>query len=87
MISSLFDIAKYLVGELPPQYAMFYYILVFGLAVGLIFCLFSPFILVYKMLISKQFIMSSLDFYILDFIIEVIIILIIYLLLILFDKR
>lgn len=50
MISSLLDISKYLLGELPGQYEMFYYILTFGLAVGLLFCLFAPFLLAYELL-------------------------------------
>ena len=49
-MGSLVDIAKYILGELPAQFEFMYYLFSFGLGIGFLFCLFSPFLMAYKLL-------------------------------------
>lgn len=49
-MSNLVDIAKYILGDLPVQFEFMYYLFSFGLGMGFLFCLFSPFIMAYQLL-------------------------------------
>ena len=49
-MTSLYGIAVYILGDLPTYFHFMYAIFTFLLGLGLLFCLFAPFILVYKLI-------------------------------------
>jgi hypothetical protein len=49
MVSHLYDIAVFLLGDLPQQFSFVYYLFVAIMGLLLLWCLYSPFLIVYKL--------------------------------------